>query len=54
MATPENLARLRNDFRQVHETIERDREEFEAWFQETAMLEAEIKVETEEIRQTVT
>ena len=54
MVTPENLARLRNDFRQVHETIEKGREEFEAWFQETAMLEAEIKVETEEIRQTVT
>jgi hypothetical protein len=27
MVTPENLVRLRNDFRQVHETIERDREE---------------------------
>jgi hypothetical protein len=54
MATPENLARLRNDFRQVHETLQRGREEFEAWFEETALLEAEIKVGTEEIRQTVT
>jgi septal ring factor EnvC (AmiA/AmiB activator) len=54
MATPENLARWRNDFRQVHETIERDRQEFQAWFDETALLEAEIKVETEDIRQTVT
>jgi hypothetical protein len=54
MATPENLARVRNDFRQVHETLERGREEFEAWFEETALLEAEIKVGTEEIRQTVT
>ena len=54
MATPENLARWRNDFRQVQETIEKDREEFDAWFEETAMLEAEIKVATEEIRQTVT
>jgi septal ring factor EnvC (AmiA/AmiB activator) len=54
MATPENLVRWRNEFRQVHETIERDREEFEAWFEETALLEAEIKVESEELRQTVT
>jgi predicted nuclease with TOPRIM domain len=54
MATLENLVRWRNEFRQVHETIERDREEFEAWFEETALLEAEIKVESEELRQTVT
>jgi hypothetical protein len=54
MATPENLVRWRNDFRQVHETIEAGCAEFEAWFEETALLEAEIKVDTEEIRQTVT
>lgn len=54
MVSPENLVRLRNEFRQLHETIERDREDFEAWFEEMAMLEAEIKVETEELRQTVT
>jgi septal ring factor EnvC (AmiA/AmiB activator) len=53
MASPDNLVRWRNDFRQVHETIERGREEFEAWFEETAMLETEIKVETEELRQAV-
>jgi predicted nucleic acid-binding Zn-ribbon protein len=53
MVTPENLVRLRNDFRQLHETIERDREEFEAWFEETALLEAEIKGESEELRHTV-
>jgi septal ring factor EnvC (AmiA/AmiB activator) len=54
MASPDNLVRWRNDFRQVHETIETGRAEFEAWFKETALLEAEIKVKTEEIRQMVT
>jgi septal ring factor EnvC (AmiA/AmiB activator) len=54
MVSPENLVRLRNEFRQLHETIERGREDFEAWFEEMAMLEVEIKVETEELRQTVT
>jgi septal ring factor EnvC (AmiA/AmiB activator) len=54
MATAENLVRWRNEFRQVHKIIEKDREEFEAWFEETALLEAEIKIETEELRQTVT
>jgi hypothetical protein len=44
MVTPEKLVRWRNDFRQVHEAIETGREEFKAWFEEMALLEAEIKV----------
>jgi len=54
MADPDQLARWRRDLQQLYDSIMKGAgEEFEAWFEETAMLEAEIKTQTEELRQCV-
>ena len=38
MADAETLTRWRREFQDLHDTLMRGREEFDAWFEETAML----------------
>lgn len=54
MATPVQLAVWRHELQQVYDTLMKGAgEQFEAWFEETAMLEAEIEGEGEDLRKIV-
>jgi hypothetical protein len=54
MPDPNTLERWKCDLQQVYDSLMKGAgEQFEAWFEEAAMLEAEIGDETEELRQCV-
>ncbi len=53
MADPETLTRWRREFQGVSDSLLNSREKFDAWFEETAKIEAEIKTETDELRECI-
>jgi hypothetical protein len=54
MADSEQLASWRRDLQQVHDSLMKgEREQFEAWFDETALIDADMTEENEEFRQSV-
>jgi hypothetical protein len=54
MPDPNTLERWKRDLQQVYDSLLKGAgEQFEAWFEEAAMIEAEIGDETEELRQCV-
>ena len=53
MVDPNNLARWKREFENLYDTLMRGREQFDAWFEETVLIEADIKTENDEFHECV-
>jgi septal ring factor EnvC (AmiA/AmiB activator) len=49
----DQLREWRREFQELHESVMQHRADLEAWFEQAALLEAEIEDETDEIRECV-
>ena len=53
MVEPNQLKEWRRELQELHESIVKGRDQFEAWFEETALIEADIDIETDDLRQCI-
>ena len=53
MVDPNKLAGWKREFKNLYDTLMEGREQFDAWFEETALLEADIKTENDEFHECI-